>query len=237
MARRKTRAQIAIEDKLRLIDEEVKLLEGMLNKYKTPLPLPEEPASWYERFLFFCRLGGPAKGLNKIHALYKRREARAEEDPNPKIAKEAPGNWKQARIDWHWDDRYTEWRQILLRLDWLEDSRYRVESNWVVAEQIKALDEQFNLAQKYLSEIQELPLESLRPKLSDVAALSGIMVSIVKNRQDSIKTNSDSEIERAIATLAEAGYLPDEIAARSSQNLADFYESQKQLFLPDEQED
>lgn len=230
---RKTKADKALESKIKAIDVEIQELLGTMSKYRTPPPITvngdPEPPCWYERFLAFCKIGGAGGGgARKVWVLQKLKEARLEGKELSREDLDIPrGKWSAERKKWQWDDRYKEWSQALMRIEYLEDQKMLVESKWSVAKQIKALDEAFERIQGHFDQIMSLPLESLRPRLSDVARLGQLMLNISAERRKDARRKSDNEVEEAIATLVEYGFLPADIAAKTTLNLSEFYDAQK----------
>ena len=234
---KKTRASFVTEFSVAQIKDKRELLKSTLTKKLNPPQLEEEPDEWYARFLTYCQLGGRAYGLARYYALFKTREANVAGKPVPEI-KDAPSSWKEACAKWKWNPRYMEWQETLMAIDLLDRRMQTEETLRIVEKQVLTLDNAFNSAECYLQGIGSLPLEDLKPTLRDVPTLMRAMVEITKLRQAYIVSPDKQaiEIDKAIATLVEADLLPDEVAQRANQNLAEFYEKQKAVLNPNDVE-
>ena len=207
------------------LDDQISILKSTLTRKLSPLQMEGEPEGLYAHFIRYCQLGGTAYSLQKYARLIHTNEARLEDRPLTEF-KDVPRWLRSACDDWKWNDRFKEWQETLLGIEYLENKKETQLVLRVVESQIASLDEAFQDAEEYLKILKEIPISQLKPTLKDVASLTRTMVEVAKLRRDFIPT-PESKVEEAIATLTEAALLPDEVLRQANENLATFYDAQK----------
>ena len=207
------------------IEDQISILKSTLTRKLSPLQMEGEPEDLYAHFIRYCQLGGTSYSLQRYARLLHNNEARLEDRPLTEF-KEVP-NWLRSACEgWKWNDRFKEWNETLLGIEYLENKKETQLVLRVVESQIASLDEAFQDAEEYLKVLKEIPISQLKPTLKDVASLTRTMVEVAKLRRDFIPT-PESKIEEAIATLTEASLLPDEVLRQANENLVNFYDAQK----------
>ena len=207
------------------LDDQISILKSTLTRKLSPLQMEGEPENLYAHFIRYCQLGGTAYSLQRYARLIHTNEARLEERPLTEF-KDVPRWLRSACDDWKWNDRFKEWQETLLGIEYLENKKETQLTLRVVESQVAALDEAFQDAEEYLKILKDIPISQLKPTLKDVASLTRTMVEVAKLRRDFIPT-PESKVEEAIATLTEASLLPDEVLRQANENLVSFYEAQK----------
>ena len=207
------------------LDDQISILKSTLTRKLSPLQMEGEPEGLYAHFIRYCQLGGTAYSLQKYARLIHTNEARLEDRPLTEF-KDVPRWLRSACDDWKWNDRFKEWQETLLGIEYLENKKETQLVLRVVESQIASLDEAFQDAEEYLKILKEIPISQLKPTLKDVASLTRTMVEVAKLRRDFIPA-PESKVEEAIATLTEAALLPDEVLRQANENLATFYDAQK----------